>query len=223
MFCPNCNEFCNDNSRFCNHCGVPLQHSSTERKGSHRVPILILVILSVLGTGLFFATSGLGGGRSGGSCFQMRGGVLTFDERYYDGSGDVTVPEQVDGQPVTEIGASCFADCADITTVVLPKTIEAIDSYAFKNCTSLRGIKLPDSVVFIGTGAFSGCTDLEAISIPLSAAYIAPDAFESCSALKHVFYAGTYSQWQLLYGPYMDGNVNIYCSDGNYCQGIPIP
>lgn len=231
MYCPNCGTFYEEERNFCIQCGVPLNRpdipmpppAPPEKKGSHRVPILILIILSVIGTGLFFATAGLDNKTSDSSCFQVRNGVLTFHERYYDGSEEVTIPEQVDGQAVFKIGASCFAGCGDITTVVLPETVEAIDSYAFENCSSLRGIYLPESVVFIGTGAFSGCSELEAICIPLSASYIAPDAFEDCTSLKHVFYAGTLGQWQLLYGPYMDENVNIYCSDGNYCQGVPIP
>lgn len=231
MYCPNCGTFYEEERRFCILCGVPLSTSNIQisppvspaKKGSHWVPILILIILSVLGTGLFFATAGLDYNISGGSCFQVRQGVLSFREQNYDGPEELSVPDLVDGQPVTEIGASCFAGCTDITTVIFPETVEAISSHAFKGCTSLRGINLPESVTFIGTGAFSGCSALEAVCIPGSTAYIAPDAFDNCTSLAHVFYAGTYTQWWGLYGPYMDENVNIYCSDGKYCQGVLIP
>lgn len=222
MNCPNCNALCNDAHRFCNICGAPLQSTPTERKGSHWVPILILVIMSIIGTVLFFATAGLGSS-SEEAVFQVRGGALTFNERYYDGSEEVTVPEQVDGRTVYEIGGSCFAGCTEITTAILPESIQTIGSYAFENCTSLRGIFLPESVEFIGTGAFSGCADLEAIYIPCSAVYIAPDAFDGCTSLQHIFYSGTCDDWMMLYGPYMDPNVNVYCADGNYWQGTPIP
>lgn len=231
MFCRNCGNYYDENQYFCSQCGIrfhdgenPLTSPAPPaKKGSHWIPILILIILSAIGTGLFFATAGLDYNISGGSCFQARQGILSFREHNYDGPEELSVPDLVDGQQVTEIGASCFAGCTDITTVILPETVEAINSHAFKGCTSLRGMSLPESVTFIGTGAFSGCSALEAVCIPGSAAYIAPDAFDNCTSLAHVFYAGTYAQWWGLYGPYMDENVNIYCSDGKYCQGILIP
>ena len=79
------------------------------------------------------------------------------------------------------------------------------------------------SVTVIGTEAFAGCTELEAICIPYATGYIAPDAFDGCASLKHIFYAGPYEDWLRLYGAYMDPEVCIYCADGNFCQGFPIP
>ncbi|MBP3672652.1 MAG: leucine-rich repeat domain-containing protein [Oscillospiraceae bacterium] len=223
MNCPNCGAYCDDTYHFCICCGAPLRSEPPAKKGSHRVPLLILVILSVIGIGLFFATEGTAFSKPQTSCFQVENGALLFHEEYYTGPTDVSVPEEVSGKTVRQIGDSCFSGCDSIITVYLPETIESIGSRAFEDCTSLRGILLPESVTVIGTAAFAGCSDLEAICIPYATGYIAPDAFEGCTSLNHIFYAGPYEDWLLLYGAYMDPNVSIHCADGNYFQGLPIP
>ena len=225
MICPNCGALCADTQNFCICCGSRLyrEPAAPEKKGSHWVPLLILAFLSVLGITLFFATAWLDRDDAPGTCFRMEDGALMFYEEFYSGPEAVTVPEEVDGRTVTQIGELCFAGCDGITTVELPETVETIGSRAFKACTGLRGIQLPESVTVIGTEAFAGCTELEAICIPYATGYIAPDAFEGCTSLKHIFYAGPYEDWLRLYGAYMDPEVCIYCADGNFCQGFPIP
>lgn len=210
MNCPNCNAFCDDNHYFCSRCGTRLVAETPAKKGSHWVPVLILVILSILGTVLYFAAAG-----DPLSCFQVKDGALYFDQTLYTGSEELTVPEQISGSTVYSISDSCFADCDHITTVTLPDSVENIGSHAFEDCDSLRGIRLPESVTIIGAKAFAGCSSLEAVSIPASAAYIAPDAFEGCTDLRYVFYAGTLEDWLYLYGPYMDSGVEVYCGVGN--------
>ena len=146
MNCPNCNAFCDDNHYFCSRCGTRLVAETPAKKGSHWVPVLILVILSILGTVLYFAAAGNAAAGDPLSCFQVKDGALYFDQTLYTGSEELTVPEQISGSTVYSISDSCFADCDHITTVTLPDSVENIGSHAFEDCDSLRGIRLPEDI-----------------------------------------------------------------------------
>ena len=77
----------------------------------------------------------------------------------YTGSDTVlTVPQKLDGSPVTEIAADAFAEQTKLTSVTLPDGLQKIADDAFFNCTSLETLTLPDSVTSLTGAAFSGCT-----------------------------------------------------------------
>ena len=224
MICPNCNVSCGDQDRFCWSCGFEFpQAEASEKKGSHKAPILVLVILCVLGIAVFFATRGLVASTSGTPWFEIIDNTLYFYEEYYTGPAELEVPSAVDGQEVLYIGIDCFYDCDSLTTVILPDGLIGIDPYAFEGCDNLRGIFIPQGVAFIDKCAFLDCTNLEAIYLSGSLSSIASNAFDGCIALRHVFYPGTYGQWLLLYGQNPADQFNVYCADGKYFQGFPIP
>ena len=70
-------------------------------------------------------------------------------------SGNVVVPESVNGVPVVGIMHHTFADCV-LTSLQLPSTIKYIDYYAFSNC-SCPEVIIPSSVDTINYSAFNGC------------------------------------------------------------------
>lgn len=217
MNCPNCGASCAETQKYCTQCGGSL--SAPSQRGSHWVPLLILLALSILGISVFFLSPHI----TDDACFQLKGGALYFNIDTYDGPAVVTVPETVDGELVTQIGVSCFDSCTTITGIALPEGIQLIDAYAFRNCFCLRGIQLPDHVEAIGPGAFENCLSLEAVSIPASVSFLAEDAFQNCPALTHIFYGGTCSQWLELYSGDWDSELNIYCADGNLLRSDPVP
>ena len=93
--------------------------------------------------------------------------INDYDDYYYVAitdvdesiSGSVTVPETLGGYPVNNIGNDAFADCTNMTSVVLPDAVDIINGDAFENCSSLKSIVM-NEVYWIGTDAFSGCTAL---------------------------------------------------------------
>ena len=196
----------------------------TEKKGRHWVPLLIMVILALCCTGLFYAVP-LEAAESDAHItgkdmpwFSLKNGILYFDKAKYTGGSQLTVPDEIDGTAVTSIGEACFQGCTGLTAVYLPETLEAVGENAFRNCTALRGIEIPESVVFIGKNAFEGCNALEAICISNNLQHIGTDSFAGCTGLRFVYFLGKYQEWTVLYRGFLDPNVVISCEDGKFYQ-----
>lgn len=252
MYCPNCGAFSQPGAKFCYNCGRPLaaaapaplsvpvkpetpvqpeplprpesEPAAPVKKGSHLVPLLILLGMSLLGLVLFFTVpldpnSGNAAGSSDTPWFYMEDGTLYFDETLYSGPSELTVPEQINGETVLRLGEYCFAYSADLTSVILPDTLTEIGESAFAGSGALRGIQIPESVTVIGKNAFQDCIALEAIHIPAGVEEIGAYAFRRCSSLDYIFYDGTFESWQALYDAKVNPNTTVYCIDGNFPLG----
>lgn len=202
------------------------------KKGRHRVPLLIMAGMVLIGLILFIATAGKTAGapqdpsaatQSETPWFRNDEGTLYFDASLYTGSSELTIPETVDGEPVVCISEGCFADNTAITTVILPESLEEIGSGAFSGCTSIRGIFIPEGVKIIGSGAFRDCTKLEAICIPGSVEAIGYNTFRGCNKLKYIIYEGDFREWLELYSGKISSETQVYCDDGTYSHSAFAP
>lgn len=90
-------------------------------------------------------------------------------------SGNVVIPDYIDGYPV-EIPWEAFMNCALLKSVTLPKYASDI-SEMFIGCTSLETVVLQEGVNSITGATFSGCT-----------------------SLKDIYYAGSKEQWESIQG-----------------------
>ena len=72
--------------------------------------------------------------------------------------GSLTVPETLDGIPVTAIGDKAFSQCYYLTDVTLPEGITHIGDFAFEDCTDLETLLIPASVTSMGCNPFIGTT-----------------------------------------------------------------
>ena len=84
--------------------------------------------------------------------------AVTYNDKYNtDYSGDIVIPQTVSRNnityKVTIIGNSAFYWCEKLTSVVLPNTIQTIESWAFCG-SSLPTVTVPESVTKIGDYAF---------------------------------------------------------------------
>ncbi len=128
---------------------------------------------------------------------------------YVGSDKTVTIPESIDGKPVTriksyafhgneyvekiivpdsvtEIQGDAFKNCAKLKTVKLPKNLKGLYHCTFKNCPSLTDVTIPEGVTFIGTTAFQDCTALQKIEIPASVKKLKDGAFQGCTRLSEV-------------------------------------
>ena len=59
----------------------------------------------------------------------------------YDGpGGDVTIPSQISGLPVTTIGASAFWNSTALTNVTIPASVTNLGIYSFGQCFNLTNV-----------------------------------------------------------------------------------
>ena len=94
------------------------------------------------------------------------GGIILTD--YLDTNTVVTIPDTINGLPVTGIGEFAFELATGVTSVTLGANVTTIGFGAFDACTSLTNIFIPNSVTSIDDYAFLDCSSLASITIPAS-------------------------------------------------------
>lgn len=78
----------------------------------------------------------------------------------------VSVPDRLDGYPVTEIGSYAFSG-KPITLLDLPRSIRRIGRYALYNCSELEEFCFCSPLSDFGAGAFTGCRRIRKIIVEL--------------------------------------------------------
>lgn len=88
--------------------------------------------------------------------------VISFSDR---DATDIVVPPVYQGVPVKRIGFGAFRGNENLRTIVLPDSVEIIDSNAFRACKSLEKAVLSKQLRIIQSNAFSDCPNLRSITI----------------------------------------------------------
>ena len=118
-------------------------------------------------------------------CEPNEEGGLTLTA-YRGSSPDPEIPSEINGQPVTAIGDSCFAGLLCLERVRVPEGITRLGNFAFECCGALKKVYLPDSLRTIGDGAFSGCVSLVLLDIQEGLISIGRGAFLICRSLVYL-------------------------------------
>ena len=112
--------------------------------------------------------------------------------RYYGGGvglrgyhGTKTVLDDIPAE-VTQIDSGAFSGNNQITKIVIPAAVTALDYQAFQNCTTLETVEFLGSNVSIGSGCFKGCIALKSIALPENTIIDGSYQFENCTALETV-------------------------------------
>ncbi len=87
---------------------------------------------------------------------------------YHNYTGNLVIPETITYNGhiyyINKIEERCFINCAGLTSVTLPSTINYIAPECFENCTGLTSITIPPAVNTIDWCAFMNCTGLTTIN-----------------------------------------------------------
>lgn len=106
-------------------------------------------------------------------------------------SGEYEIPEGTVILSDSDRRAGAFLECANLTAVSIPDTVEVIGISTFRGCSGLTEIRLPDSVARIEEFAFGGCTGLTEFVISDSIVSIGKFAFNGCVNLKSIVFPGS--------------------------------
>ena len=96
-------------------------------------------------------------------------------------TGDVTIPSELGGYPVTSIRGGAFFDYPELTSVSIPDSVTSIGGGAFQSCTGLTSVTFGNSVTSIGAEAFQSCTGLTSVTFGNSVVLtVGSSAFAEC-------------------------------------------
>ena len=149
--------------------------------------IALMLVLSFMLSLLPLGAAKVSAASEGGYTYEVSDGKATItgmDE--YAAVGDISIPPELGGYPVTAIGKEAFYSCDALTSVIIPDGVTEIGEEAFSKCYKLASITLPDSVTEIGRGAFFFCSSLTSITLPEGVTTIGNYVFSSCIILDEI-------------------------------------
>jgi len=120
------------------------------------------------------------------SCVTNNGEIAIT--RYLGPGSAVTVPDFINGLPVTSIGDFAFASCTNVTSITMPNSVTMVGQSAFDRCNYLASVRLSDALSSIQDGAFASCGGLTNVMIPSGVTNIGSGAFYACTSLTGVYF-----------------------------------
>ena len=141
--------------------------------------LMVISLFAGLGVSSFAVTQGV-------LTYEISDGEATITDCDESATGELIIPDTLDGCPVTCIGDFAFFKCISLTSITIPGSVTRIDNSTFWSCTGLKSVIISDGVEAIGQAAFRKCTGLTSISIPDSVTIIETEAFDSCSSLTSI-------------------------------------
>ena len=165
-------------STFCN-CAPALSKLVAGRLSTTcgmRLPLLLLLTLPAVVQAQFTFTTNNG----------------TIKITGYTGpGGDVVIPDNTNGYPVTSVANYAFSFRTNVISVLISDSITNIEYSAFRQCPDLAIATLGNGVISIGDYAFGSCRNLVAISFGNALRSVVGSAFDSCVKLASVEIPGS--------------------------------
>lgn len=130
--------------------------------------------------------------------FATNNGTLTLTA--YNGPGGVVaVPGFSNGLPVTDIGNSVFYGNSNVTSVILPNSVNIIEMFAFCRCTSLTNIIIPAGVTNLGYCSFELCNSLAGVYFQGNAPSADSSVFSNDFTPPTAYHLGSATGWGSTY------------------------
>ena len=118
--------------------------------------------------------------------YTLRGGGTYYmaSSDSQDISGEIVIPATHEGLPIKEVDD--FFGCENITSVVIPDSVEIIGDNAFQSCKSLASVQLGSNIKEVGHYAFSECP-ITSMVFPNTVTDLRFGIFYKCENLKTVY------------------------------------
>jgi len=86
----------------------------------------------------------------------------------YTPSGELTIPDEINGKMITAIGENVFYNCTDLTRIIIPASVTSIGAQAFYGCSNLGKVIIlnKSKAVTLGSEAFTKTSDKLKICVP---------------------------------------------------------
>ena len=132
----------------------------------------------------------------GNLTYEINNGKVTITSCSRNATGNISIPSDINGNPVTDIGSEAFYNCAGITGITVPESISNIGRYAFINCSGLSNINVSASNLYYKSSGncliekssktlLIGCKN-SVIPDDGSVTYIGNYAFSNCYELTSI-------------------------------------
>lgn len=118
--------------------------------------------------------------------FELVNSEIVITDCDMNSTGDIIIPEGINGYPVTTIAEHAFKSCSGITSIVIPDSVTTIGNYAFSACDGLKNVTIGSGVKTLGHSVFWACKNLETVVIENGVTYISDQMFASCPKLCSV-------------------------------------
>lgn len=206
MFCPNCGTLCEEDLRFCDHCGADLTVSSPdETPVAEEIPVIQVIekpapqpYISVSKPETKEAPVPKKG-RLWPPLVILAVMITVGSLLFFliplgaSSSGNSSMPWFTVENGTLSFHPEYYFGSRELT---IPETVNgqkvtAIADYGFSGADSITTVILPDSLVRIGDYAFSGCTELRGVFIPSSVRSIGVYAFADCDSLEAIYLPGS--------------------------------
>ena len=114
--------------------------------------------------------------------------IITGHKDGTSATGNLTIPDKIDGKPVTVISDNAFEDHDKISgNLTIPNSVKTIGKAAFSGCIGLKGnLTIGNNVSIIDDDSFSQCRFTGSLSIPDSVTYIGKFAFTENRYFKNL-------------------------------------
>ena len=94
------------------------------------------------------------------------------------------MPDELDGVPITSVGAGAFQQAYSLRAVTLSANISTLEDWAFADLYRLEQVMLGEKLTDIGENTFSGCVALREIYLPQGIEQLPQSTFEGCVNLR---------------------------------------